>query len=156
QFCDTWYRLPLGPRREILRHWRTRAGLPSQFTRPLNPSLWWVQNEIGNIGAFASRDTGPHATSSQLGHLILFNARTFARLPDQASRYVIAHELAHVLQWIAGAIRENEALLEVDADRLAVEWGFWNPAQFEEWQQEEAMRDLLGEFARALTTKIAK
>ena len=61
-------------------------------------------------------------------------------MPDALVCDLIAHELAHVFQWVSGwnLIEEDSYAVEVHADTLVKLWGFSSDA-IDEWARAEGI-----------------
>jgi hypothetical protein len=142
-FRDTWKRLPLWARRRILGHWRSGSdGRGNRF------SLWGPTIEL--LDGWSCRDEGsgePDSLRGDIacvgcaGHVLRFFAPIVDRMPDSVVCDLIAHELAHVIQYAFGARIETDKEtcdrvfifpngdvcrpgdLEIDADDMLVAWG---------------------------------
>jgi len=66
------------------------------------------------------------AECSRSGCRLRFWSRIVAAMPDALVCDLIAHELAHVFQWVSGwnLIEEDSYAVEVHADTLVKLWGF--------------------------------
>lgn len=148
-FRATWKRLPLGVRRQILRHWRTGFTIcPEWF--PLSPvieivPLIWPRD--AKTEEEAARIWG---NVTALGHKVQFSATIIDKMPDAIAQDLIAHELAHVHQFACGMISEIDNGVrwdvwpngdkfapgdtEEDADEQMLNWGFSSFAM-DEWAQ---------------------
>ena len=54
-------------------------------------------------------------------------------LPDRVVAVLVAHELAHVLQYASGTIADDERTNEYDADEQCRWWGY-DPDEFDGWK----------------------
>lgn len=119
-FAATWWKLPRYARRAMRAHWRSehagrmiclvkdRLGR-GRFAPPrvqlLNgwdrPSTWRIRTGIPPAGV----PNHPLGAVYAEGFLLRFYAPVVDRLPDPLLEYLIAHELAHVLQHAIGPER---------------------------------------------------
>lgn len=80
------------------------------------------------------------------GQIVFLNAKLFARLQPASAQGVIAHELAHVFLWQpeidTWGANDLEAveMHELDADELAIKWGFelFRPHEASDFQTDAA------------------
>lgn len=109
-FRSVWAALPTSVQTRIIEHWQTE---PTRQEPYFELSECWA----------------PATSSAQVkmtGFQMKFRTSSFRHFPEPAARWVIAHELAHVWQWVIGrnrldfTVEENED----DADRIAEGWGF--------------------------------
>lgn len=126
-FQEVWQGIPEGVHLAIVAFWREHA----PFGRPM----------IEYSNQWSPKGENIRATTAAFGGEMQFLARELDPLPDDAVRFIIAHELAHVFQKARGdtlhfpnngetlymgadgrrrTVQENE----VDADQLAESWGF--------------------------------
>ncbi len=119
-FRETWDRIPLGPRRSMLKYWRTECILPVAFQPTIYLMPEWKNRRGGN------RLKGDMACMTHLGHVLNFHARTVAKMPDEIVRDLISHELAHVVQRAEWDDFDNEDAFTVEesADATMEMWGF--------------------------------
>ena len=138
-FRQTWRRIPLNPRRLIRDHWK------------LDLSCGGNGADIELLPGWTTRGELECACVDLCGHRVQFHGPSVAEMPDDVVQDLVAHELAHVVQFaqytpIVESISldvfatdddEDEfidALLgEVEADRMILQWGF-NPGSFDEWE----------------------
>ena len=112
----TWETIPRAPRLAIAEFWRAGGG-------PVVDVFSWLDSDRG-VCVGRVTDGGQRIEVS--GPIVL-------SLSDAAAGAVVAHELAHVWQVATGRLAGD---LELDADRLAVAWGFNPPDAHEEiWRQ---------------------
>ena len=104
-FREAWLMLPAAVRRHIVRYWRGHAA-PAR----LELMKWWSGWGIGYTG-----------NTSLLGLQVRFCAPYVDCMSDDDVRFVIAHELAHVVQF-ARNDRRGIPELERDADAHALKW----------------------------------
>jgi hypothetical protein len=137
-FAETWRRMPLWARRRILRHWRNdpRAAFAGDLSPKIELTTHWKNRE-------GTEKDGEMAAVARLGHYMAFADQVVARMPDAVVHDLVAHELAHVLQFASGyeidrsISRDDDALwlapngstltagdLETEADNIAENWGF--------------------------------
>lgn len=119
-FSETYRRIPLGPRRSIVKHWRS-----DPFPLPLvKPEITLSVSWNGREGGRGLR--GDMAVTKCRGHILHFFSKLVAALPDDLARDLIAHELAHVYQWSIGRNLEvmNPFECEEEADWMMEGWGF--------------------------------
>ena len=105
-FREAWKAMPLTARRRIRRHWRRRGGWPN-----IEMMHGWSQRRIGTIG---------HVRLS--GMEVRFHSPYLEWASDDHVRYVIAHELAHVLQAAEGRDGASSRDRESDAHKSALTW----------------------------------
>ena len=83
-FIETWKQIPLGPRRAILRHWRSHecTSLPSALCPMIELLSSWSGQEVhrGGHGLRATK-----AAVSPLGNLMKFCGRISSRSTPTAS-----------------------------------------------------------------------
>lgn len=130
-FQQVWRRLPLGVRRELLRHWRTSRPYPRNSQNgPHWPHIELVAGK-SDFSRGNSRDAMAQTCSSASS--FAFDARSMDAISDAAVEVVIAHELAHAIYFIdcrqehmANAPYDDWGFsqAEYDADELAESWGF--------------------------------
>lgn len=131
-FRQTWRHTPESVRRRLRRHWGERV---------------WI--ELTNH--WARREPGAMANAELLGNKIRFHAPSMDAASDEDVRFVIAHELAHVLQWADGRMATlTRSAAERDADATALGWlGFTRRPR-----RSPALRALLlRDFAEGLQTE---
>lgn len=102
-FVETWKRIPLRVRREMLWYWKEperRAGIRMRPQIELLPD--WSGHELrrGRRGL-----NGTKASTSMVGYELRFWTKIVAVYPDELVRALIAHELAHVCQAAEGKLR---------------------------------------------------
>jgi hypothetical protein len=122
-FRESWGRIPGGPRRSVLKHWRADPSpLPA------------IKPEIALVPDWPGRQQGVMAMAKCRGHILLFRLSDVKRFPDELVAALIAHELAHVYQWSIGHdVGSLDALeSEGEADWLMGSWGF-SPRAIDEW-----------------------
>lgn len=147
-FRATWTRIPLGARRRMLKHWRDDSTIYSQLCQ-LAPSIemseWCPDNPDedgeGKIWGQAKFN----------GRKLWFSSIVFDRMPDEIAQDLIAHELAHVLQYSFGwdeeivddchVMRRGDDVmtageLEQWADEIMQDWGFDDTAM-DDWAVKE-------------------
>ena len=110
RFRETWDCLPATDQQQIVEFWR--------------------QEEFLLVIALLD-DWPPESVDGQVGmqgYEVKFRAESFRHFPKKAARWVIAHELAHVIQWATNRCRDPDQISsgenEQDADRIAEGWGF--------------------------------
>ena len=114
-FRGCWQRIPLVHRRKICATLRA-----SQFRRIELSNMWCDSSfAFGQVGAMGA------------GILhIYFAADAFELLPTGAAEFIVAHELAHVMQVAIGRprrfSRKTDWNYEREADEFAKSWGFDN------------------------------
>lgn len=160
-FAATWWKLPRYARREMRAHWRSdRTGrmpcaVPDRLGRvvfaPPRIQLLngWDRPSTGRIRTGALPDGGharhPLGVAFAEGFLLRFYAPVVDRLPDHLLEYLIAHELAHVLQYAIGpermfgcpAAEVTEGMVEEEADAAVGEWGFALSEDLDDWLVEQ-------------------
>ena len=138
-FQETWARIPLGPRRAIVRHWRSG---PFAYPKPFGPEVGLMSGWSGRSGGRGLR--GDKARTTRAGHTLTFWTKIVAAYPDDLVRDLIAHELAHVFQcadgWNIGAMPPLE--VEEDADWHVERWGFSADA-IDVWYREHGVTRVL-------------
>jgi hypothetical protein len=86
-FREAWRHVPAPAKRRITRYWNAPIGPRMELIR------WWSGHLPRVMGQV-----------SLLGRQVRFHAPYIDRASDADVRYVIAHELAHVLQWANGSL----------------------------------------------------
>jgi hypothetical protein len=124
-FIETWKRLPYLARRRILGHWK-KGPLGIGPRIHLLPDWSGRRSRVDPDGALA--------TTGLLGLELFFCAEAVAAYPDELVRGIVAHELAHVLQWASGCdmVGVDAEEWEMDADELVEDWGF-SATAMDEW-----------------------
>lgn len=160
-FRSVWKQIPLGPRRGMLRHWRTDemrflSGFihPSRVVR-LNetiPQQWLISPSIEILPPWWIEDgrdddmnplRGVMGAACRKGHSLKFHDAIVDALPDNLLADLIAHELAHVWQESIGlekrfGFEPEPGDLEQDADEIMEHWGFSAEA-IDEWTVEQGI-----------------
>lgn len=128
-------------------------GSPHDGDAPVGPEPWpkrelrceRVGSGTGRIRTRASSDGGvpghPLGVAYAEGFLLRFYAPIVDRLPDHLLEYLVAHELAHVLQSALGPERMfgcpadevTEGMAEVEADEAVEMWGFAPSEDLDDW-----------------------
>ena len=104
-FRATWGALPCRARRRILRHWRERKVAIVELA-----------------GDWSGYTIGVYGNTAAFGALVRFHGSTFAHMSDIGCQYVIAHELAHVLQSAEGRSYRTRREEERDARARGLAW----------------------------------
>lgn len=113
-FRSTWNALPLWARRRILRHWR----------EPSEQGVDVLNLTIELISDVPDEDGPGIATCCNLGHYLEFYEPLVDRMPDECVTALIAHELAHVLQYADDAMtRDKESAEEIAAEIIRCDFG---------------------------------
>ncbi len=133
RFRAVWRKLPLAVRRRLKKHWRSVRWecMPSEIRWPLI-ELWECELERGNS---PSRAVGG---CSWRGDKLTFDGEFAAGQWPVVVESTIAHELAHVYLIARDGCEQHsqncgtpatyyKAKAEIEADQLAVAWGFWRP-----------------------------
>jgi hypothetical protein len=118
QFIETWKLIPLAARRRMLALWKS-----FQANLPFCPFLELLDD-------WSTREVKAGLSTAQVamgGRQIRFHAGEFAEMPDGACRWIIAHELAHVLQLATGREMgdddsDEREWVEMEADEIAEEF----------------------------------
>lgn len=150
-FRETMQRLPLGPRRRILKHWRECSLALGGLSPMIQLGLWATEHfEKDDLTATT------WAEVKHRGHHLCFFSRIVDRMPDELVRDLIAHELAHVWQeatFITGrCLDTDKTLIAIDrsgcewlpgeleehADDLMESWGF-NATAMDDWSLREGI-----------------
>ena len=95
----------------------------------MTPDLTWLEIESDWKGHIAR-----NAEVNQAGRWIAFNGIEFSKMSEAVAMFVIAHELAHVYQYGTAKAGKAEFALEDQANKLANEWGFDEPAYLN-WEE---------------------
>jgi len=166
-FTDTWQRIPIGPRRRLLAHWRKphpardrhslvrkhpRKGVEFELVVPRIQLLhgWGLSLRDEVLIRSAKLNTG-HVCGicAANGFVLRYWSPAMDRLPEHLARYLIAHELAHAYQYAVGYRRRFDqdevtiGQLEVDADKLASWWKCGdNHIEFDKWMRDNGLIDL--------------
>jgi hypothetical protein len=163
-FSDTCQRIPLGPRRRLLAHWRKdhpakdrhalvrkhpRKGVEFELVAPrIQLLLGWGKSLrddvlIRSAKFYANLDCGTCAAN---GFVLRFWSPALDKLPEHLARYLIAHELAHAYQYAVGYRRrfgEEQVFngqTEADADKLASWWKCGDNAnEFDKWLRDNGL-----------------
>ena len=129
-FRDTWCRIPLGRRRQLVTFWRDDVW--SHHAGPFSPKLELLQDWSG-------RGEEDVAICGLMGHGLRFYSGDIDVMPDNIVSDVIAHELAHV--WLIAAGQHNpldpEQDSEYPADYQMAEWGFDPSSVYVWWHNRE-------------------
>lgn len=105
-FRETWRCVPASARRRLRRYWRRHGGGP----------------RVELMSYWSGYEPGISAQVGLLGHQVRFHT-PFIELSNEADvRFIIAHELAHVLQWATGAEHCNVRRIEREANATARAW----------------------------------
>jgi hypothetical protein len=123
-FANVWRSIPLHHRAAMVAHWEQWA--PKDEGRLcLSIAMENLSTLRGSVGDCAA-----------MGTELKFYARVMDMLPDDQAAYVIAHELAHVLQVSQGktlrpnphplgdAVAYANSPIEREPDEMAARWGF--------------------------------
>jgi hypothetical protein len=110
-FRECWKQIPIGARKRILAHWRA----PRQKHLPII--------EFSNMWFDSTKSFGQVRNN---GREVRFSASDFAMLPRAVSKWIVAHELAHVYQKAIGRTPggRNEDENEDHANSIVQQWGF--------------------------------
>jgi hypothetical protein len=153
-FAAAWRRLPLWVRRRMLGHWRTNsacrmlAGIPiaedadGRVTQFLSPKIELACDEYFEACVEGGRKTSG-AWKAQ-GHHLIFNGTHTDRMPDSVVQDLVAHELAHVHQYVCGLQHyfgtddPTHGELELEADEMMECWGF-DPESIDRWAAAEGL-----------------
>jgi hypothetical protein len=156
-FGATWRRIPLWARRQLVKYWRTdqhrvMAGLfraPRGQTLHVGvsiPASWTISPRIEIQNDLFDFHSGQscYGRVTRAGHLLEFHVQMTDAMPDAVVQDVIAHELAHCVQWSSGYMSEYWEVCkdienadipagwparifdpkETDADEMINVWGF--------------------------------
>jgi len=139
-FRDTWRRIPLNARRAMVGHWRKSQPL-SAIQMVWSPLIclcneWELSDETWR----QPKDAG---VCGHNGHTLYFYAPLVDAMPPQHVGELIAHELAHVVQYANGEIDfrvgrpidRNYDDTENYADDIMEDWGFDSVAM-DKWCRE--------------------
>jgi len=135
-FRDTWRRIPLRAKRLMVRHWR------------MSEPVWAIQGfwspviELADYWEFSDR-TVRHpkdaAACGRNGHSLYFYAPLVDAMPVVHVQELVAHELAHVVQFAIGEPPSGDRTLprgsddaEMVADEIMEEWGY-DPNAMDDW-----------------------
>jgi hypothetical protein len=129
-FRKCWEKLPTKDRETLIRHWNTAA--PVLQTLPHLPYITLVDELISKNKVKSGVVAG---TTMDKGFLIEFWAPVIMRMPTDISQTVVAHELAHVLQF---SMHEDPVAalgigkMEAEADLQVEKWGY-SMTNIEKW-----------------------
>ena len=130
-FRSTWKKIPLSWRRRILAHWHR----PSRVIGKRKGPRIILRAKVFDRGSLKNprfKNDATFAMASRSGDFLQFLAPAFDRMPLRIAEAVIAHELAHVVQFEANLWSCTR--LEREADIIALAWGF--PIyEVDEWAQ---------------------
>lgn len=140
-FAATWRQIPLWGRRACVKHWR-------EDPFPFQQGLWSPLIELAadwELSDRCWRQPKDMGVCGRNAHSLYFYQPLVDALPPQHVSELIAHELAHVVQYAKGWIERNSVDApndrstprlfddnEIAADEIMEEWGF-NPDGLEEW-----------------------
>lgn len=163
---QTWKRIPLGPRRRILNHWRCPDELemfvnvpkPKHKPKPndpfpftlIRPRIELLSGWIGGLGddiRTESEHRGELGAVFAHGHMLRFHAPMVDRIPDNLVCDLIAHELAHVWQYSIGlqerfGYEPDNGEVEEDADEIMGVWGF-DATAMDIWATEQGITKVI-------------
>lgn len=135
-FREVWRQLPIQDRDSMLAHW-------ANWSPADEHGMGHVSVSLENLSRL--RHDRAVGDCAGMGMELKFYARVVDQLPDPLVRYVIAHELAHVLQVSRGQqlspptghpLGDKVAYLtnpvEPEADSIARTWGF-DGVGFDRW-----------------------
>ncbi|MBI2806097.1 MAG: hypothetical protein HYX68_14040 [Planctomycetes bacterium] len=134
-FRDTWKRVPIRARRLMVRHWRT---CPIWLMQGLwSPTISLTDDwEFSDVCGRKPKDLGGCGRG---GHSLYFFAPIVDAMPVQHVGELIAHELAHAVQYASGDLPQTNRELprcwddtETFADEIMHEWGF-DPWAMDDW-----------------------
>jgi hypothetical protein len=138
-FVETWKRLPLWARRRMLRHWNSYNCSYLGYSPLIQLLSGWSNQRIDRGGGGLR---GTKGVVNRLGHHIQFWTKIVAAYPDELVRDLIAHELAHVVQWASGRDLNDDdddaSCVEDHADMLVDNWGFSSTAM-DDWDREKGI-----------------
>jgi hypothetical protein len=165
-FADTWQRIPLGPHRRLLAHWRKdhpakdrnslvrknpRKGVEFELVVPRIQLLHgWGKSLRDDVLIQSAKINTGHVCGicAANGFVLRFWSPAIDRLPEHLARYLIAHELAHAYQYAVGYRRRfgyeqvTIGQTEVDADKLASWWKCGdNENEFDNWLMDNGLSD---------------
>jgi hypothetical protein len=134
-FARVWRRIPDLEREQILSQWRR----------------WVTVGDDGRLEVSIALENWSGLRRQQAigdceypGTILKFYGRVVDILPEELVMYVIAHELAHVVQYFHGktlrpdphplgeAVAYVNSSVEREADEIALRWGF-SGKQFDKW-----------------------
>jgi hypothetical protein len=128
-FQKVWSNIPRGDKLRMLRYWRSCPSIP-----PMPGTNAEVKRGLPAHGLIltsepspdiAERDTPGIAICIRCGHRVEFWEPYIEALPDEHAECLIAHELAHVLQWADGYEFGEDLQTELDADEcIECFWGY--------------------------------
>jgi len=110
-FEEALHKLPLSAQQVIRDYWL------------VTPDLVWLEIESDWKGHITR-----NAEVNEAGRSIAFNGIEFSKMPEPVAMFVIAHELALVYQHGTAKAGKADCDLEDQANKLANEWGFDEPA----------------------------
>lgn len=157
---DTWRRIPLGARRLMVRHWRRSEpiwAIQGLWSPTIQLTEYW---ELSDQSVRQPKDL---AGCGRNGHSLYFYAPLVDAMPAQHVQELIAHELAHVVQYAIGEPPHSDRTLprwcdqtEIIADEIMELWDF-DPWAMDKWverhwtwptDQHEAVRSGSGREAK--------
>lgn len=134
-FRDTWGSIPIRARRLIVKHWR-------QCPLGRLQGLWSPMVALANYWEFSEwgvRGMKDYAACGCGGHSLFFDAPLVDAMPSQHVRELIAHELAHAVEYACGEFPQadrTQPRVFVEAENVADEimegWGF-DPWAMDHW-----------------------
>jgi hypothetical protein len=138
-FRDTWRQIDIRARRLMVAHWRNgqpRYAIQGLWSPTIRLCRSWQFNEWSWRGP---RDLGACGSG---GHSLYFYAPVVDAMPTKHVGELIAHELAHVIQYATGdlprpggtdrTIPRSCDPIENIADEYMEWWGF-DPSAIDEW-----------------------
>lgn len=127
-FRDTWCRIPLKARRIMVKHWRKSE--PAWAIQ----GLWSPTIQLTDDWEFSDRSVRQPkevAACGRNGHSLYFYAPLVDAMPVVHVQELIAHELAHVVQYGIGEPPSTDRSVprwsddsELEADEMMELWGF--------------------------------
>ena len=135
-FRDTWPRIPLKARRLMVNHWRKSEPIWAI------QGFWSPMIQLADDWEFSDR-TVRHpkdfAACGRNGHSLFFYAPLVDAMPGHHIQELIAHELAHVIQYALGEPSSTDRTLprwcdeaESHADEIMELWDF-DPWAMDDW-----------------------
>ncbi|MFQ5462237.1 MAG: hypothetical protein ACE5E5_06370 [Phycisphaerae bacterium] len=116
-FRRTWRAIPPGARRRLLTHWHWRMGADTCYGSPRIELFehWYLVSH-------ARPDTV--GVCDMRGRRFRFSAPMLRHMPDEIAAELIAHELAHALQYARLRPRLSTETWEAEARDIERAWGF--------------------------------